>query len=178
MIPSKYEELLRQIAFHGEIPAQEFAVKAARKNNDYTDFYGLAAMLHSGYISTDCKTESGGEETHGTLGKDMQETAVSLCQFALPLGETFTFNECPRKSWQDFPVKVFITGTGLLKIEELNQRTEAKRQKRFDYVVTILIAIFAAIIGGLATNYLTPQYLALQGQNKTQANDIKSKLPL
>lgn len=130
-------------------------------------------MLHSGYIFTDCRTESGGEEAGGLLGIDMQETAVSLCQFTLPLGETFTFNECPRKSWQDLPVIVFITGTGLLKIEELELRTETKRQKRFDYVVTIHIAIFATIFGRLATNYLTPQ-----GQNKTQLNDDKSKLPL
>jgi hypothetical protein len=152
------------------MPAQEFVAKVARNRNDYTDFYGLAAMLHSGYISTDSTTEFGGEKRHGTLGLDMQSTAVSLCQLVLPRGESFTFNKCPQDSWHDFPLKVFITGAGLLKLEELDQRAETKRQKRFDYFFAVFIAILAAVSGGLATSYLTPHI-----QNKTQSSAVGPK---
>lgn len=170
MLSAVYEDLLRLLASRGEMPAQELVVKVPRNSNDYTDFYGLAAMLHSGYISTDSTTESRGEKRRGTLGLDMQDTAVFLCQLALPRGESFTFNECPRDSLYDFPLKVFITSTGLLKLEELAQRAETKRQKRFDYFFAVFIAILAAVAGGFATSYFTPQ-----SQSKTQSSEVAPK---
>lgn len=156
MFSAVHEELLRLIANRGEMPAQELVAKIARVRHDYTDFYGLAAMLHGGYISTDSTTNSGGEKKRGTLGLDTQSTAVSLCQLALPQGQSFTFNNCPRDSWHNFPVKIFITGQGLLKLEELDERAEAKRQKRFDYFFAVFIAILAAVAGGFFTSYFTP----------------------
>lgn len=170
MFSAVHEDLLRLLACRGEMPAQELVAKVARKSNDYIDFYGLAAMLHSGYISTDSTIESGSEKRRGTLGLDMQSTAVFLCQLALPQGESFTFNECPRDSCHDLPLKVFITGAGLLKLEELDQRSETKHQKRFDYFFAVFIAILAAVAGGFATSYFTPQT-----QSKSQSSEVAPK---
>jgi hypothetical protein len=157
MFSPVHQSLLRLVAERGEIRAQDLVAKVERKNGDYTDFYGLAAMLHAGYITTDSTFESGGEKRRGTLGLDTQGTAVSLCQLALPKGESFTFNECARDSWHDAELKIFITSDGLLKIEELDDRAKNKRQRRFDYIFAVFIAILAAIAGGLATRYFTPQ---------------------
>lgn len=151
------ENLLRLIATNGEMSSQDLVAKIARPKGNYTDFYGLAAMLHAGYISTDSVTEEGGEKSRGTLGLDAQSTAVFLCQLALPKEEIFTFNDCLRESTHDFPVKFFITFNGLLKIEELDARIESNRQKRLDYFFTALIAIVAAVISGLAASYFTPR---------------------
>ena len=156
MAAAVHENLLRLIANRGEMSAQEFVGKVTRVRGDYTDFYGAAAMLHSGYICTDSTADSRGENIRGILGADTQSTAVCLCQLALPSGGSFTFNECPRDSWHDFPLKIFITGEGLLKLEELDEKAETKTKRRFDYFFAVFIAILAAVLGGLATSYFTP----------------------
>lgn len=156
MFKAVNEELLRLLAKRGEMPAREFLLFVKRVRNDYTDFYGVSAMLHAGYISTDSSTESGGKAVKGTFGFDTQDTSVSLCQLTMAPGESFTFNDCPRDSWHDFPIKIFITSSGLLKLEELDQRADANRQKRFDYLFAFVIAILAAVAGGFFTSYFSP----------------------
>lgn len=143
--------MLRSLASRGEMPGRELVMLVARVRHDYTDFYGLAAMLQAGYIATDTSTERQGRTEHGALGFDTQGIAVSLCQLSLSPGESFTFNDCPRESWHRFPVKTFITSKGLLKLEELEQRAEARKQKRFDYWFAVGIAILAAAATGLFT---------------------------
>ena len=170
MFSPVHESLLRLIAKCGEMRAQDLVAKVARNKGDYTDFYGLAAMLHAGYLATDSTTESSGEKRRGTLGLDAQSTAVSLCQLALPKGESFTFNDCPRDSWHDFALNFFITSQGILKLEELDERADSKRQKRFDYFFAVFIAILAAVAGGLATSYFVPQ-----SQSPTKSGEVTSK---
>ena len=152
MFKAVNEDLLRLVASRGEMPARELALLVARQKNDYTDFYGLAAMLQAGYISTDSSAEQSGRKEHGSFGFDTQDIAVSLCQFTLPAGQSFTFNDCARDSWHDFPVKIFITSNGLLKLEELDQRVETRRQRRFDYWFAVAIAILAVIASGYFTS--------------------------
>ena len=168
MFSPVHENLLRLVAKRGEMRAQDLVAKVARQNDDYTHFYALAAMLHAGYISTDSTIESGGEKKRGVLGLDTQSTAVALCQLALPEGESFTFNECPRDSWHNFPIKFFITSDGLLKLEELDERGDGKRQKRFDYFFAVFIAILAAVVGGFATSYFTPQPQMAEGSGEVK----------
>ena len=151
------EELLRLLATRGEMPARDLTLLVERKRNDYTDFYGLAAMLQAGYMATDSNTESRDRTEHGAFGLDMQDTAVSLCQLSMSPGESFTFDDCQMESWHDFPVKIFITSDGLLKLEELDQRVESRRQRRFDYLFAVAIAILAALASGYFTSVFTPQ---------------------
>lgn len=155
MFKAVNEERLRLLASRGEMPARELAVLVDRAKNDYTDFYGLAAMLHAGYMATDASTEQRDRTEHGALGFDTQGIAVSLCQLALPAGQSFVFNDCPRESWHNFPVTIFITSKGLLKLEELDQKAEARRQKRFDYWFAVAIAILAAVASGYFTSVFT-----------------------
>jgi hypothetical protein len=159
MFAAYNEELLRLLASHGEMPIREFLLKVKRLRNDYTDFYGVAAMLHGDYMSTDTTTDSAGEKTRGTLGINTLDSAVALCQITLEPGESFMLNDCPRDSWYDFTAKIFITSQGFLKLEELDDKNSSKVQKRLDYVFAIFIAILAAIAGGIATSYfsLAPQ---------------------
>ena len=63
MAAAVHENLLRLIANRGEMSAQEFVGKVTRVRGDYTDFYGVAAMLHSGYIFTDSTTEGNRGQT-------------------------------------------------------------------------------------------------------------------
>lgn len=157
MFKAVNEELLRLLASRGEMPARELVQLVARVQSDYTDFYGLAAMLQAGYMATDSSSEVRGRTERGALGLDTQRTAVSLCQLALAPGEAFTFNDCARESWHDFPVKIFITSNGLLKLEELDQRAESRRQKRRDYWFAVAIAILAAVAGGYFTSVFSSQ---------------------
>ena len=151
-----HEDLLRLLAERGEMPAQEFVARVVRKRNDYSDFYGVAAMLHSGLISTDSMSETAGEKQRGTLGPDSQSTAVLLCQLALPRGQSIKLNGCARDSLHSLPLKVFITAQGLFKIEEIDERARVQKEKRFDYAFAVFIAILAAAAGGFATSYFTP----------------------
>jgi hypothetical protein len=153
MFSPVHETVLRFVAEHGEVRVQDLVAKVLRRRGDYTDLFGVAAMLHAGYIFTDSTSDSQGERKRGTLGMDTRGTAVSLCQIALPKGESSMLNGCLRESWCSFPVKVFITSQGLLKLEEIDARVASTRQKRFDYVFAVFIAILAAVAGGLATRY-------------------------
>ena len=156
MFKAVNEELLRLLATRGEMPARDFLLLVKRTQNDYTDFYGIAAMLHAGYMATDSSTEERGRTERGAFGFDTQDTAVSLCQLSMAPGESFTFNECARESWHDFPVKIFITSDGLLKLEELDQKVESRRQKRFDYWFAVAIAVLAAVATGYFTSVFSP----------------------
>lgn len=155
MFAAYNEELLRTLATRGEMPIRDFLLQVKRLRNDHTDFYGVAAMLHGGYMSTDTTSESGGEKMRGTLGIDTQSTAVALCQIALEPGQSFTQNDCPRESWHDFTANIFITIQGLLKLEALDENNSNRRKKRFDYFFAVLIAVFAAVSSGLATSYFS-----------------------
>jgi hypothetical protein len=139
------EDVLRHVALVGEIAGRDLVKKVVRSRNNYTDFYGIAAMIHSGYIAAD--TADG-----APFGGDVQETATMLCQLSLAKGESFTFNGCARDSWWDFPVTFFITGPGVLKIEQLDERRASKLQKRKDYIVSALVAILAAVLSSTATH--------------------------
>lgn len=145
------EQLLKTLAVNGEMEIRDFLKQVDRSRNDYTDFYGVAAMLHGGYISTDTTTTD--EPIRGALGIDSQCTAITLCQIALEPGQFFIENKLPRESWYDFSAKIFITIQGLLKLEELERYNSSLQQKRFDYLFTIFVAIFTAIVTSLVTNY-------------------------
>jgi hypothetical protein len=150
-----YEDLLRLLAARGEMPGQELVRLVQRLRNDHTDFYGLAALMHAGYMSVDLSSEERGRIERGPFGFDTQDTAVCLCQLALPPGESFAFNDVARESWHDLPVKIFITSNVLLKLEELDQKSESRRQRRFDYWFAVAIAIFAALASGFFTRFFS-----------------------
>lgn len=156
MFTAYNEELLKSVASKGEMPIREFLLKVARTRNDYTDFYGVAAMLHGGYISTDTTHTSDEERVRGALGVDTKSTSITLCQIALEPGQSFIENELPRESWHESPAKIFITALGFLKLEEINERKLNRTQKRFDYFFAVFIAILAAVAGGIATSYFSP----------------------
>jgi hypothetical protein len=140
------EDLLRHIALVGEITGQDLARKVVRIRKDYTDFYGVAAMIHSGYIAANTAKGT-------SFGNDVRVTATMLCQLSLAKGESFTFNDCPRDSMWDFPIVFFITGEGVLKLEQLEEKRAAAIQKRNDYIVSALVAILAAALSTTATHF-------------------------
>lgn len=97
--------------------AQEFLSNVPRIRGDYVDFYPVAALLHAGYVSTDSTTESGKKKVEGQLGLNTKDTAVSLCQLTLKPGDSFQIDGCPRDSTHDFPLNVFITAEGYLRLD-------------------------------------------------------------
>ncbi|UHQ18801.1 hypothetical protein LVB87_11475 [Lysobacter sp. KIS68-7] len=146
-----HENLLRLLAARGEMPGQELVLLVPRLRNDYTDFYGLAALMHAGYMFADVGADERRRMERGPVGSDTQDTAVSLCQLSLPAGESFVFHDVGYESWHDFPVSICITSHGLLKVEELDQRAESRRQRRFDYWFAVAIAILAALASSFFT---------------------------
>ena len=145
------EELMRFLAVRGEMPAQEFLKMVPRTRGDYLDFYPVAALLHAKYISTNSTNDE------GKLAPTMQKLAVVLCQLMLPIGESFQIDGCARESWCNFAVNVFITSEGYLRLDELEQRKLERNRKRMDYVVSLVIAIFIAILSSNLANYFASE---------------------
>jgi hypothetical protein len=157
------EDLLNVISERGEMPAQEFLKAVPRKRGDYLDFYPAAVLLHAGYVSTDSTTESGGERVKGKLGLNTYDTAVFLCQLMLKPGESFKINDCPRDSAHNFPLKVFITSEGFLRLDELAERRAERVQKRVDYGIALSVAIVAALLSSYLTHLFASERLRLEG---------------
>ena len=169
--PRMAEPLLEILAAHGEMKAQDFLAHVPRRSNDYLDFYPAAALLHAGYVSTDSTTETGGTKVRGTLGLTMQDTAVFLCQLILPPGESFQINNCPRDSAYNFPVKMFMTADGYLRLDELERRRTERRRKRNDYIVSLTVAVLVALI----SSYLAHYFAVIRSQaERTQQTNVSA----
>ena len=169
------EKLMRFLAARGEMPAQEFLEKVPRTRGDYLDFYPIAALLHAKYISTDSTTESAGKKVEGQLGVTMKKTAVFLCQLTLPSGKSFQIDGCVRESACDFPVNVFITSEGYLRLDELEQRKVERNRKRVDYAVSLVIAVSVAIL----SSYLAHYFASERARNeRTQQMISESRVPI
>ena len=115
------EQLLELLAEKGEMKAQDFLAHAPRPRGDYIDFYPVAALMHAGYIASNSPNNRGGETIKGKLGFNTKDTSVFMCQLLLNTGESFEIDGCPRKSADDFPVKLFITAEGYLRLDELRE---------------------------------------------------------
>jgi len=151
------KQLLEKLAERGQMSASEFLNGVPRTRGDYVDFYSVATLLHAGYVSTNSSVESNGEIRRGTLGLDTQTTAIFLQQLMLPIGESFQINGCPRESACNVPVTFFITADGYMKLEELAEKKANRRQRRFDYLMSFLLAIFAALLSASLFHYFAVQ---------------------
>jgi hypothetical protein len=161
------ENILKILASQGEMKAQELLVYVPRVRGDYFDFYPVAALLHAGYISTDSTSETSGKIVEGTLGRHAHETAVMLCQLALPSGKSFEIDKCPRDSWHDFPLRMFMTSEGYLRLDELEQRRIERKRKRTDYFVSLGVAILAAVLSSSLAHYFASKRLQREPERKS-----------
>jgi hypothetical protein len=88
-----------------------------------------------------------------------------FAQILLPEGESFEINGCTRESWHDFPVKVFSTAKGFLKLEEIleaeKRELRERKLKRKDYIM----AIFTGVLVAVVSSWL--QYFALERSGAT-----------
>jgi hypothetical protein len=156
------EDLLKILGAQGEMKAQEFLKQVPRVRGNYLDFYPVAVLLHARYISTDSTTERSGTKVIGTLGLNAQDTAIFLCQLTLPPGESFQFNNCPRDSAHNFPVTLFMTAEGYLRLDELEQRRVERNRKRNDYIVSLTVAVLVALISSYLAHYYASKRLLLE----------------
>lgn len=169
------EELLQSLANRGEMKAQEFLSRVPRTRGDYLDFYPVAALLHAGYISSDSTFERGERKVEGKLGLNTKDTAVFLCQLSLNLGESFEIDGCPRESAHDLPLKVFMTSDGYLRLDELRQRRTERLKKRIDYMVSLSIAVVAALLSSFMAHYFA---LERQHLERVQQNSKPIQVPM
>jgi len=149
---SSNEEILKLLSINCEMFATDLLKHVRRVHNDHRDYYGVAALLHAGYLETDSISRRPEHAPNQKFGFDTQDIAVSLCQLMLPEGMTYNFNGDIRESWHNFPVRIFITSNGLQKLEEIEKNNKSRRQKRHDYAWAFLIAIVAAVAGAVADN--------------------------
>lgn len=171
------EPLLEFLAAEGEMKAQDFLAHVKRKRGDYLDFYPAAALLHAGYITTDSQTSTGrGKTIEGKLGDSLQDTAVFLCQLVLPPGESFQINNCPRDSAHNFPIKVFMTAEGYLRLDELEQRRIEQKRKRNDYIVSLTIAVLVALLSSYLAHYFATKRAVIE-RAKSAASTSPSPTP-
>ena len=147
------EQLLRFVAGHGEVSADNLVDLVPRPTGTYRDFYPLASLLHAGMLATDTSTQQGKDSARGTLGISMQDTACFLQQIATPKGATFIFHEVERDSARGLPISVFMTSSGYARLETIDNELSDHRRKTRELVLTILVAVLAAIVGGWASTY-------------------------
>ena len=150
---SNLEKLLRFVADHGEVNADDLVDLVSRPTGTYRDFYPLASLLHGGLLATDTSTQQGKESARGTLGISMQDTACFLQQIATPKGATFKFHEVERDSARGLPIAFFMTSSGYSQLEKIDSQSHDNRKKTRELVLTILVAVLAAIVGGWASTY-------------------------
>jgi hypothetical protein len=146
-------ESLKKLGLIGEMKAQEFLADVPRPRGDYVDFYPIAALVHAGYICSDSVTESHGQTITGKIGVNTHETAVMLCQLALPAGQSFEIDGSPRESWHGFPMRLFMTAEGYLRLDELEKRRKERNRKRIDYFVSFVAAVIVALLSSSLANY-------------------------
>lgn len=152
--------LLELIAEHGEVRGQDLVSHVRRQRGDYTDFYPLAGLMHAGFIACDTTFKPPGQpEILNSLGPSTQDAAIAFAQLALPAGETIQIEGCARDSWKDFPVRIFLTGPGYLKLDQLREQSEEIARKRRDHWIALGIAIVAAVVSAAATNWLDVWHL-------------------
>ena len=169
------EQLLRLLADRGEMKAQEFLASVPRTRGDYLDFYPVAALLHAGYISTDSTFDSGDKKVEGKLGLNTKDTAVFLCQLMLKPGESFQIDDCPRESAHDFPLKVFITSDGYLRLDELAERKAERVRKRIDYLAALAVAIVAALVSSYLTHHFASER---QRAERAKQDPVPTQVPV
>jgi len=172
------ELLLELLAAEGEMKAQDFLTHIRRTRGDYLDFYPVAALLHAGYITTDSETNThDGKTIKGKLGEDLQNTAVFLCQLVLPPGESFQFNNCGRESAYSFPVKIFMTADGYLRLDELEQRRVERKRKRNDYIVSLTVAVLVALLSSYLAHYFATKRLQFERDHRPASSSSPSASP-
>ena len=177
MLTTKSEDLLRILAKHGEMSAQELLKNVHRSRGDYLDFYPVAALLHGNYIATDSSGERSGQQFQDKLGLNTQETAVFLCQLMLPQGESFQFNNCGRESAAKFPLKMFMTADGYLRLDELDQRRIERNRKRIDYFVSFTVAVIVALLSSYLTHYFASRRLQIERNQRVVTSSSPSPAP-
>lgn len=143
-----YHRLLEEVAAAGEVDGPDLVARVPRKSTTLADFYGLAALIESGFIAAN--TAQG-----GPFGTSTWQRAALLCQLNLKPGETLRYGEATWDAWDGGPIKFFITGAGVLKLEELHARKAAAKQKRWDYAVSAGVAIMAAVATTTLAHFYT-----------------------
>jgi hypothetical protein len=147
-----HQHLLQVVSVKHEIVLSELLTLVPANTKTHLDFYPLAVLLHAGYLQSDTTTSSGAldeknfPDKRGRLGFDTRETALLL------------FDVSKDSKWAT-EVRVFLTASGNLKLEEIQERQAALRAKQTDYRMSLLIAVLAALISSSA-GYLLGRYLA------------------
>ena len=126
-----------------------------KRKGDFTDFYALAALFDAGYIETDSEFDNGGVKGRGMFGASAKDNARTLYQISVPPGHTYMVNDCPRESWHDIDVSVFLTGLGILKLEQILADDLAERVRNTNYRISLLTAVLAAMVSAYFTAYFT-----------------------
>ena len=147
------EELLRYVARHGEVAADDLVDRVPRPTDTYRDFYPLASLLHSDLLTTDTSFKNGADSGRGTFGVTTQDTASFLNQIAAPQGTTVQFHDMKHESVRGSPISFFMTSAGYARLEQIDRDVSEQRRKTRELVLTILVAVLAAIAGGWASTY-------------------------
>ena len=133
-------KLLRVLAERGEMLAEDWLDLVPRKLGDHRDYYQAAALLHANYVGLNTDT--------GRLGDSVQETAQNFRQICMPKSESFEVYGCTRESWRDGSFEVYITETGILKLDEIDEKAAGAR-------TTLLLVILASVLSAALTYWLT-----------------------
>jgi len=147
-----HQHLLQAVSEKHEVSLAELLQLVPADKNTHLDFYPLAVLLHAGYLQTDTTTSLGSldeknfPDKRGRLGFDTRETALLL------------FDVSKDSKWAT-EVRVFLTASGNLKLEEIQERQAAIQAKQTDYRMSLLIAVLAALISSSA-GYFLGRYLA------------------
>lgn len=141
----KYHEILQYIYEHEEAGIREISAQMIRKNNDHRDFYGLVALLQSGYIGFtglqcpeslyqayffQCYAQGKGAQTYKTVQLLESENEDSYFYIGAKGIEYFHQRSESRKGWYLAAafalIASIISGVVVAKLTENKSITEIK----------------------------------------------------
>ena len=147
------EKMLRFVASHGEVSADDMVDLVPRATGTYRDFYPLASLLHGNFLTTDTSSKHGSDSSRGTLGITTQDTASFLDQIAAPRGTTVKFHQLERESVRGIEISFFMTSNGYARLEQIDSETSERRRRTREFILTVVVAVVVAIIGGWASTF-------------------------
>lgn len=130
----KEERLLRELGEANPATLALAFAKLPRKHGNCLDFLPLAALAQGGYV--EISISKNGEDILSVF-----DWSAALCLFEQ---ESSVANE----------PSIALTAKGMLKIEELDSKQEAKRVRRIAYLINFMVALIGGVVGAWAKSHI------------------------
>lgn len=130
----KEERLLRYLSTASPATLEEAFARLPREHGNCLDYLPLATLAQEGYVEISISRNK--EDIDKVF-----DWSSALCLFAEE--DTSAVGPC-----------IALTAKGMLKIEELDSKDEARQVRRIGYFINLVVALIAGIAGAWAKTHL------------------------